>query len=81
VRFSSQGLFDPFASNQALERTAIRCVFTFQTIKTVSREAALAPGGRSLSCVSLDEAVWTRKSPSEMAAEIVSRDLIQFPPW
>jgi hypothetical protein len=31
--------------NQALERTATRRVFTFQMIKTVSVEAALALGG------------------------------------
>jgi hypothetical protein len=31
--------------NQALERTAARRVFTFQMIKTVSVEAALALGG------------------------------------
>ena len=34
-------------SNQALELTATRRVFTFQVIKTVSVEAALAFGGGS----------------------------------
>ncbi len=32
-------------SNQALERTATRCVFTLQMIKTVSLQATLALGG------------------------------------
>jgi hypothetical protein len=32
-------------SNQALERTAARRVFTFQMIKTVSAKTALALGG------------------------------------
>jgi len=31
--------------NQALERTATRCVFTFQMVKTGSLEATLALGG------------------------------------
>ena len=31
--------------NQALERTAARCAFTFQMIKTVSIRAKLASGG------------------------------------
>jgi hypothetical protein len=34
-----------FASNQALERTTARRVFTFQMIKTDSVAAALALGG------------------------------------
>jgi hypothetical protein len=33
------------SSNQALERTAARCAFTFQMIKTISLEATLALGG------------------------------------
>ena len=32
-------------SNQALERTAARSTFTFQMIRTVSVQAALALGG------------------------------------
>lgn len=37
-------------SNDALERTAARRTFAFQMIKTVSVEAALAPGGGRSSC-------------------------------
>jgi hypothetical protein len=32
--------------NQAMERTATRCVFTFQMTKPLSLLATLAPGGR-----------------------------------
>jgi hypothetical protein len=38
------------ASNQALERTATRRVFTFQMIKSLSLRAALAPGGGRSAC-------------------------------
>ncbi len=38
------------ASNQAMERTATRCAFTFSIIKTFSLRAALALGGRRSSC-------------------------------
>jgi hypothetical protein len=37
-------------SNQPLERTAARRVFTFQMIKTVSLEATLSPGGGRSAC-------------------------------
>jgi hypothetical protein len=33
------------SSNKALERTAARCVFTFEMIKTVSAGATFAVGG------------------------------------
>ena len=36
--------------NQALERTAARCMFTFQMIKTVSVPAGLAFGGGRSAC-------------------------------
>jgi hypothetical protein len=39
-----------FRPNQALERTVARHAFTFQMIKTVSDEAALAPGGGRSAC-------------------------------
>jgi hypothetical protein len=51
------GLVSPFlwssrrmTSNQALERTAARCAFTFQMAKTVSIRATLAPGGGRSAC-------------------------------
>jgi len=37
-------------SNQALERTAARCMFTFQMIKTVSVKATRALGGGRSAC-------------------------------
>jgi len=36
--------------NQAIERTAIRRVFTFQMTKTRSLQVTLAVGGRRSSC-------------------------------